>query len=166
MIDAEATGARIETLLDASATGGRLAQERAEELVRLVADLYGAGLARILDLLHEQGALTDRVLHALAGDDLVAGLLLVHGLHPYPLKTRITTALAPFRGDVELLGVGDDVVRLRLAPGGGCGSAATRQAVEEAVLAVAPEIAVVEFAELAPVIPIRSLFTRVGGTST
>jgi Fe-S cluster biogenesis protein NfuA len=164
MIDAEATGARIETLLDASATGGRLAQERAEELVRLVADLYGAGLGRILELLHEQGALTDGVLHALAGDDLVAGLLLVHGLHPYPLRTRITTALAPFRGDVELLGVDDDVVRLRLAPGGGCGSAATRQAVEEAVLAIAPEIATVEFAELAPVIPIRSLFTRVGGS--
>ena len=37
-------GDRIQNLLDASAAGGAVAHERAEQLVREVTDLYGAGL--------------------------------------------------------------------------------------------------------------------------
>ena len=37
-------GDRIQNLLDASAAGGAVARERAEQLVREVTDLYGAGL--------------------------------------------------------------------------------------------------------------------------
>ena len=52
----------------------------------------------------------------------MASLLLVHGLHPYSVETRVEQALASVRpylgshgGDVELLGVSDDgLVRLRL----------------------------------------------------
>ena len=36
-------GDRIQTLLDACAAGGAVARERAEQLVREVVDLYGAG---------------------------------------------------------------------------------------------------------------------------
>ena len=43
-------GDRIETLLDASAAGGAIARERAEQLVREVTDLYGAGLDRMMTL--------------------------------------------------------------------------------------------------------------------
>ena len=39
-------GVRIQNLLDASASGGAVAHERAEQLGREVADLYGAGLER------------------------------------------------------------------------------------------------------------------------
>src|SRR4029453_12109125 len=42
--DVQVVGERINALIDASASGGVVARERAEELVRLVADLYGAGL--------------------------------------------------------------------------------------------------------------------------
>ena len=45
--DVAAAGERIESLLAASAAGGAAARERAEELVRVVADLYGAGLERL-----------------------------------------------------------------------------------------------------------------------
>src|SRR3954451_10722538 len=82
-------GDRIQTLLDASASGGAVARERAEELVRLVTDLYGAGLERLMDLLHETGRLDDALLTELADDDLLASLLLVHGLHPYGVETRV-----------------------------------------------------------------------------
>ena len=41
---------------------GSVARERAEELVRLVADLYGAGLERMLTILHEAGQLDDECL--------------------------------------------------------------------------------------------------------
>jgi Fe-S cluster biogenesis protein NfuA len=167
--DWQAAGARIDTLIAAIATGGAMARERAEELVRLVADLYGAGLERLLDIEHEHGALTDEVVDALAGDDLVASLLLVHGLHPYPVETRIERALVPHRADVELLGVGDDgVVRLRMAgSSGGCGSssATVKLAVESAIEAAAPEIVAIEVEEPAPapaVIPVSALFARLG----
>lgn len=165
-LDWVAAGDRIDALIAASASAGVVARERTEEVARLVADLYGAGLERLLGLLHDRGALTDEVAGALAGDELVAGLLLVHGLHPYPVETRIAVALDGL--GVTLLSVsGDGVARLRLPPADGCGSAGLRATVEEAVEAAAPEITAVELEEtLTPkVIPVSSLFTRVGGTS-
>ena len=138
------SAARIDTLLG---TAG----ETGEELVRTVADLYGAGLERMLDLLHERGALTDEVLDALAGDDLVAGLLLVHGLHPHDAPTRIGLAL---RGTgVSLVEVTDDgVCRLR----------AQRRPhdIERLIESVAPEVTSVVVETAKPLIPVSSLFTR------
>ena len=54
-----ATGERIDALLGALGSGGAVARERAEELVRLTADLYGAGIERILDILFDAGRLGD-----------------------------------------------------------------------------------------------------------
>jgi Fe-S cluster biogenesis protein NfuA/nitrite reductase/ring-hydroxylating ferredoxin subunit len=172
-------GARIDALLAAGSAGGVVAQQRAEELVRLVADLYGAGLERMLDLLHERGVLTDDVVDALADDDLVASLLLVHGLHPYPVQTRIERALAGLRpylgshgGDVELVEVtADGVVRLRmLGSCDGCPSSSVTLtlAVEGAIEAAAPEITAIEVEEpvAAPaVIPVSALFSRLADTT-
>ena len=56
--DLRATGERIEALLDASAAHGVVARERAEELVRLVTDLYGAGLERVLEIVHSPAGST------------------------------------------------------------------------------------------------------------
>jgi len=168
----QAAGARIDSLIGASASGGPVARERAEELVRVVTDLYGAGLERLLELLHERGALTDEVIDAVAGDDLVAGLLLVHGLHPYDVVTRIERALAG--GEVELLEVtAGGVARLRLPGGhGGCGASSEplRRAAEAAIEAAAPEITAIEIeesrADTAPaVIPVSALFSRLADTA-
>ncbi|MFD6331922.1 NifU family protein [Streptomyces niveus] len=174
-----ATGERIDTLIAASAAGGVVARERSEELVRLVTDFYGAGLERLLDLVHEQGRLDDELLAALAADDLVASVLLVHGLHPYSVTTRVENALESVRpylgshgGDVELLGVTDEgVVRLRLLGScDGCpsSSATLELAVQGAVEAAAPEITTIEVesaernaAEAAgPLVPVDALFSR------
>ncbi len=54
------TGERIEQLLDASAASGPVAKERAEELVRLVVDLYGAGLEKVLEICTKQAFWTMR----------------------------------------------------------------------------------------------------------
>src|SRR4051812_49599203 len=64
--DLRATGERIEVLLEAASAGGRVARERAEELVRLVVDLYGAGLERLLDIAYDTGRLDDELLDRLA----------------------------------------------------------------------------------------------------
>lgn len=177
--DWRSAGDRIDTLINASASGGTVARERAEELVRLVVDLYGAGLERVLDIMYERGRLDDDVLDALAADDLVASLLLVHGLHPYDVATRVGRALDGVRpylgshgGDVELLGVSDGVVRLRmLGTCDGCPSSSVtlKLAVEGAIEAVAPEITAIEVDEghaagtaNGATIPVQSLFARVG----
>ncbi|MEL5954331.1 NifU family protein [Streptomyces sp. CLV115] len=172
-------GERIDTLIAASGSGGAVARERSEELVRLVADFYGAGLERLLDLMHEQGRLDDGVLAALADDELVSCVLLVHGLHPYGVETRVERALESVRpylgshgGDVELLAVTDEgTVRLRLLGScDGCPSSSVtlRLAVQGAVEAAAPEITSIEVETAAeedlgatgPLVPVDSLFTR------
>ncbi|MBF4998349.1 NifU family protein [Nocardia sp. BSTN01] len=142
-------GDRIETLLDASSAGGAAARERAEALVGEVVDLYGAGLRRIL------AVLDDATVQRLLADDLVASLLLVHGLHPHDVRTRVAGALDSVRpylgshgGDVRLLEVtADAVVRLELT--GSCRSCPSSSvtlelAVEDAVRAAAPEITAIE----------------------
>lgn len=176
------TGERIDTLIAASASGGTVARERSEELVRLVVDFYGAGLERLLDLVHEHGTLDDEVLAALAGDDLVASVLLVHGLHPYDVETRLEKALESVRpylgshgGDVELLAVTDDgAVRLRLLGScDGCPSSSVtlKLAVRGAVEAAAPEVTSIEVEAAAekeaagPVVPVDALFTRLHGAA-
>jgi Fe-S cluster biogenesis protein NfuA/nitrite reductase/ring-hydroxylating ferredoxin subunit len=165
-------GDRIQTLLDASAAGGAAARERAEQLVGEVTDLYGAGLERMLQL---AVAANPTLADAFTDDDLVASLLLVHGLHPHSVERRISDALDTVRpylgshgGDVSLLDVDGDVVRLQFS--GSCkscpSSAVTLElAVEDAVRAAAPEIASIEVvaAEKDPgsgVIPEESLLTR------
>jgi Fe-S cluster biogenesis protein NfuA/nitrite reductase/ring-hydroxylating ferredoxin subunit len=173
--DLRATGERIEALLDAAATGGHAARERAEELVRLVVDLYGAGLERLLGIAHECGRLDDELLDRLAADDLVANLLAVHGLHPYDVGSRVARALDGVRpylgshgGDVEFLGLTEDgVVRLRmLGSCDGCPSSSVTLtlAVETAIQAAAPEVTGIEVEETPTgspsVIPVSALRSR------
>jgi Fe-S cluster biogenesis protein NfuA/nitrite reductase/ring-hydroxylating ferredoxin subunit len=181
-LDLRSTGDRIEQLLNASDSAGPLARERAEELVRLVVDLYGAGLERLLDVAHEAGALSDDLLARLAADELVSGLLAVHGLHPYAVEDRIVQALDDVRpylgshgGDVELVDVTDaGVVRLRmLGSCDGCPSSAVtlQLAVEGAITAAAPEVTAVEVAEApkdssSALIPLDSLTVRLRETAT
>jgi Fe-S cluster biogenesis protein NfuA/nitrite reductase/ring-hydroxylating ferredoxin subunit len=175
-----ATGERIDALLDASGSGGVVARERSEELVRLVAELYGAGLERVLDIVYDAGRLDEGVLAALAADDLVASLLLVHGLHPYDVGRRVEQALESVRpylgshgGDVELVEVSDEgMVRLRLLGScDGCPSSAVtlKLAVEGAIEAAAPDVTgiVVEEAPRTDgaetLIPLTSLRSRLDG---
>jgi Fe-S cluster biogenesis protein NfuA/nitrite reductase/ring-hydroxylating ferredoxin subunit len=166
-------GERIQTLLDASSTGGAVARERSEQLVREVTDLYGAVLERMMDV----ASAADPVLaERFAADDLVASLLLVHGLHPHDVERRVSDALDSVRpylgshgGDVSLLGVEDGVVHLQFQ--GSCktcpsSSVTLELAVEDAVRAAAPEITSIEVVaaekDSGPsVIPADALMTRV-----
>jgi Fe-S cluster biogenesis protein NfuA len=173
-VDPTTAGDRIERLLEAMSAAGPVARERAEELVRIVVELYGAGLERLLDLAYDNGALDDTLLTAFASDPLVSALLLVHGLHPESLEARVRGALDDVRpaleshgGDAEFLELdAEGSVRLRLVAGGqGCGSspAALAAAVEDAVRAAAPEIEAVELVVDDPepaLIPVGSLTAR------
>jgi Fe-S cluster biogenesis protein NfuA len=127
--------------------------DRAEELLRLVTELYGAGLARIVDLV---GETSPAILERLVDDELVASLLVVHGLHPDGLTARIEHSLEGVRpflaqhgGDVELIDVDADAgaVLLRLLGNcDGCPSSAVtlQSAVERAIVEAAPEIVIID----------------------
>src|SRR5581483_7524718 len=176
-------GDRIQTLLDATAAGGAAARERAEQLVREVVELYGEGLSRIVAEVGDQA--NPGLLDRLVADDLVASLLLVHGLHPHDVHRRVSDALDRVRpylgshgGDVNLLAVVGDTVQLQFA--GSCkscpSSAVTLElAVEDAIRAAAPEISSIEVVtpeagavKPTTVIPAESLLAKVhsnGGTS-
>ncbi len=81
----------------------------------------------------------------------MASVLLLHGLHPEEMETRVLRALDKVRpflhsngGDVELVSIADGVVKLRVQKeGGGCASTAAtmKSAVEDAVTEVAPDAA-------------------------
>lgn len=149
--------ARVESLLEQiDAIGDRRARETAVATVQSLLDLYGEGLARIVGHIAEQsgGADDERIAAALAHDELVSHLLLLHGLHPDDVQRRVEGALESVRpylkshgGNVELVHVKGSTVRLRLQ--GSChgcpSSAATlRTTVEDAILEAAPEIYRVE----------------------
>lgn len=122
--------------------------ERVGELLRSVMALYGEGLGRVLELAPE-------LARSLAADEVVGGLLVLHDLHPDDVDTRVQRALDGVRpylgshaGGVTYDGVDPaGVAHLRLEGScDGCPSSAVtvRNAIEEAILAAAPDVVRVE----------------------
>jgi len=130
------------------------AQAHTREIVQAILDLHRLGLERMIGRVEEAKDQGSAILDAFTRDDVVGGLLLLHGLHPLDLETRVRQALDDVRpylrshgGNVELLGVADGVVRLRLVGScHGCPSSAVtmRQTIEEAIVAKAPDATAVE----------------------
>jgi Fe-S cluster biogenesis protein NfuA/nitrite reductase/ring-hydroxylating ferredoxin subunit len=114
-------------------------------LARALLDMYGEGLRRILERADGR---------ALAEDELISHLLLLHDLHPVPVEERVAEALESVRpyleshgGDVELVGVEEGVVHLRLSGScNGCPSSTMtlKLAIEDAIQRMAPEVERVE----------------------
>jgi Fe-S cluster biogenesis protein NfuA len=169
--DLRAVGERIEELLgQLRAAGDPATADAAEEVVRLVVELYGAGLERTVAIAGPE--VTER----LVGDELVASLLVLHGLHPKDTGARVVEALDKVRpylgshaGGVELVGIDPDgVVHLRLEGScDGCPSSVqtVKLAIERAIEEAAPEVAGVEVenltAERAPrLLQIQPLYTE------
>jgi Fe-S cluster biogenesis protein NfuA len=128
------------------------ARTASQELVAVLLEMHAAGLAKMLELLSAGGA--EGVLSAFAADNLVASLLLLHGLHPDSLEVRVQRALERARPvltshqvEAEVLALDGGVVRLRLNGSDNTSpsrSAAVRLALEEAIFEFAPEILDVE----------------------
>ena len=155
MLDAEARDrvAKLEALLEGLELLDDPARERATEAVQALVELYGAGLERIVAEVAERDR-DGQLAEALAADELVSHLLLLHDLHPVPLEARVRGALDEVRpyleshgGDVELLGLEDGVVRLRMEGScSGCPSSTVtlKLAIEEAIYKAAPEVTAIE----------------------
>jgi Fe-S cluster biogenesis protein NfuA/nitrite reductase/ring-hydroxylating ferredoxin subunit len=124
-----------------AAIGEIESQPQAMEAVQALVEMYGEGLARIIERVDAS---------AFLDDDLVTHLLLLHDLHPVPLEERVRAALEEVRpymeshkGGVELVSIEDGVVRLRLRGScSGCPSSTMtlKLAIEDAIHKAAPDV--------------------------
>jgi Fe-S cluster biogenesis protein NfuA len=123
-------------------------REAVRDLVRELLDFHRGGIEQLVALAPEDARITT--------DPRVAPLLLLHGLHPEALEKRVERALEKVRpyleshgGSVEIVGIEEGRVRLRLQGScNGCpsSSATIRGAIEEAIVAAAPDAAGIEVA--------------------
>jgi Fe-S cluster biogenesis protein NfuA/nitrite reductase/ring-hydroxylating ferredoxin subunit len=146
--------ARMETLLgEIESLQDPNARAKAAEVVQVLLELYGEGLARMMEVIAEREE-RESLFEALAEDELVSHLLLLHGLHPLDVETRVIRALEEVRpylrshgGNVELLGIEGGVARVRMQGScDGCPSSAVtlKLAIEEAVQKAAPDLEGIE----------------------
>ncbi len=166
MQQVEVLARKIENLPDPEA------RAIATELMQSLMEFHGAGLERMMEIVAEAGEPGYAVFDNFARDGLVGSMLLLYGLHPVPLEERVTRALDKVRpyldshgGNVELLGVDEGVVRLRLQ--GSCKSCPSsamtlKLAIEEAIYEAAPDVAAIEAEGVADQPPAPTGFVQIG----
>jgi len=147
---------RIEELIQAiDGIADEKSRGQARELVEALLQLQGAGLERLMELIYDSGPEGQAIIDRVGEDELVSSLLLVHGLHPVDLESRVRGAiekvgprLAQHGGSVEFLSVSrEGALRLRLAGNcHGCPSSilTLKFSIEEAIYAAAPDITSLE----------------------
>lgn len=147
-VQADSRAQRIEALLQQIAeVPDPGVRARTEELIQSLLDLFGDGLARMLELT-EQSAAGPELLASFARDDLIGSLLLLYGLHPDDIETRAKRAVEAVRGyverqggHVELVEVSGGVARVRVTVANCSGSAGALQSVvERALFDAAPDL--------------------------
>lgn len=146
------SAARIQALVDQFAASPDAAvRERSQELVRLLMQLYGSGLERILHILEQQAGRDSAVIEALARDELVSSLLVLHDLHPDDSAARVARELERIRpiarAKLTLVALEERAARVRVEGGGGAkspGAPELRRLIDEIVRAAAPEVERVE----------------------
>jgi Fe-S cluster biogenesis protein NfuA len=136
----------IESLEKLSTPAARIV---ARELVQTLLALHGAALERMMEIAQR----TDGVaaIAAWGHDDLVGNLLMLHGLHPVSLETRVSQAIEQVQpllrchgGELELIAVVDRRVRVRLQGHCGVSPAELEHTLEEAFARMAPDVQFIE----------------------
>jgi Fe-S cluster biogenesis protein NfuA len=127
------------------------------ELMQSMMEMHGTAIERMLSIVFESDPGGEAIIDKLAHDETTESLLLLYGLHPFDLETRVIRALEKVRpeiqshkADFELLSIDEGTVRLRLeGGGGGCGSSAAtlKTTIQEAVYDSAPDITALEIEE-------------------
>jgi len=121
-----------------------------KELLECVMALHGAALERILELATAAGETGEALIRKCGRDEVVSSVLLLYGLHPESLRTRVTAALEksrkllePHGANAELVSVEEDArVTVRLeVKSNGCGAASLKSTLEAALYDAAPDAA-------------------------
>jgi Fe-S cluster biogenesis protein NfuA len=123
----------------------------ATALIQSLLDVHARAFERVVEIVLQQKDLGLTVLNRFAADELIGSLLLLYRLHPDALDVRLNKAIAAVRkaaalqgADVELIGVEEEVVRIRLSGAvHGCASTQLQQLIEDAIYEAVPEISAV-----------------------
>ena len=146
-------------------------------LVQSLMDLHGAALEKALDIVADAGEPGMKIIDRLGRDSLVSSVLILYGLHPEEIETRVVKAVERVRPqlrkqgcEVELLGVNDGVINLRVETGSHtCGSTAktVQETLETAMYDAAPDMAslVIEGLEDKPASGFVALDKLMGGSA-
>jgi len=126
------------------------ARASAKALVQLLLDLHGAGMERVMEIVAKNDESGQRTIDDLGRDPLVSSLLVLYGLHPLDVESRVAQAVDRVRpqvrkggGELDLLGIEAGVVRLQLqVTGHGCSSTGKtlKKLVEDALYEAAPDM--------------------------
>jgi Fe-S cluster biogenesis protein NfuA len=129
------------------------ARAAAKQLLQLVMELHGTGLERMLEVISQAGDSGSYLIDQFGRDPLVSSLLVLYGLHPDDVATRVTRAVERLQpslrkqgAELELLGIDDAGVRLRVGTNGhSCGSTTQtlKATVEGAIYDAAPDVGAV-----------------------
>lgn len=148
----DATLRHLEELIEKlDRLGDPAAQGAARQLVELVLDLHGVGLARLVGIVSDADGGAS-ILARATEDDQVRPLLLLHGLHPDDLETRVRRAVERLRPHIGVHGLRLDVVeikdgtaRLKIHAANGAGAKAAvlwslPGEIEQAIVDAAPDL--------------------------
>src|SRR5580658_8789463 len=91
-------GETIEQLESAADPSSRA---MAKELLESLMALHGAALERILELAANAGEAGETIVRKCGRDDLVSSVLLLYGLHPENLRSRVAYALEKSRSSLQ-----------------------------------------------------------------
>ncbi len=119
-------------------------------LVQSIMDLHGAALEKALDIVAGAGEQGLSIIHQMGRDPLVSSVLLLYGLHPDDIETRVANALEQVRPklrkqgcEVELASVSGGAIQLQVETGSHtCGSTAqtVKASLEGAIYDAAPDL--------------------------
>jgi hypothetical protein len=147
--------ARVEELIhEAEQLPDDALRGQVQELVQNLMDFHGIGLTQMIEEVRKLGQPGEALLHSWARDEVAASLLLLYGLHPVDMESRVRAALEGIghelraQGvDVELLGTEDGVVWLRMtdkADDHASASIAVRRKVAKAIYEAAPDASAIK----------------------
>lgn len=122
----------------------------AEELIQELLSLYGEGLERIIGLTEHAECAGNALIASYANDELVGPLLILHGLHPVDIETRIILALDKIHADLKAQGASARLLKVEEARayvrleehGQNCAATTTtlKQSLENAIYEAAPDL--------------------------
>jgi Fe-S cluster biogenesis protein NfuA len=148
-----------------------------KELVQSLMDLHGAALERVMEILAGAGEQGMALIDKLGRDTMVSSVLVLYGLHPEDLDSRVLKAIERVKPqlrkqgcEVELLALRDGEVRVRVEKGEHtCSSTAktVQVTLEGAIYDAAPDLVslVVEGLEEKPASGFVALDRLMGGHS-
>lgn len=136
----EALVHKVESLAD------REARQTALDLVQAVMDFHGAGLERMMELISETGETGEQLFETFAQDEKVQGVLLLYGLHPIDLETRVARAIESVRitvlsrnASARLMSIDGGVVRVRVDGANPFNGPELKAEIERAIYSAAPD---------------------------